>query len=205
MRIREEEVFRAEVRQLIAPPEKGRAGLWKFVNSPFALWFLSSVVLTFITAGVSWYLSNQSAERERSQKISKLTTEAKYRIEVFDKYVTSMTQALAVHAIPNDPKDTVSTEQMDLFYEHVEALDKEGVFKELSDRPLRSILWELQSIADANQRADFKAAFLGAQALQRLGKRDPDVPNPVKLYFVADMREIEKEVLVSFRRVPSPE
>jgi|ERR1041384_2798254 hypothetical protein len=208
LRIREEELFRAEVRQLIAPPEKegqGRSGLWKFVNSPFALWFLSSVVLTLITGGVSWYLSNRSAERERSQKISKLTTEAKYRIEEFDKYVTPMTEALAIHANPNDPEDTVSTSQMELFYEHVDALDKEGVFKELADRPLRSILWELQSIADANQKADFKAAFLGAQALQRLGKRDPTIPNPLKVSFVEHMAKIDKEVLVSFRRVPLPE
>lgn len=207
-RIHDEEVFRAEVRQLIAPPEKehqGRTGFWKHANSPIALLFLSSFVLTGITGGASWYLSNRSAERERHQNITKLATEAKYRIEEFDKYVTLMTEAIAIHANPNDPSDTVSTSQMGLFYEHVDALDKEGVFKELADRPLRSILWELQSIADANQKADFKAAFLGAQALQRLGKRDPDLPNPLKVSFVEHMRKINEEVLVSFRRVPSAE
>ena len=54
-RIHKEEAFRAEVRQMIAPPEKehqGRTGLWRFDNSPFGLWFLSSVVIVALSPGV---------------------------------------------------------------------------------------------------------------------------------------------------------
>jgi len=72
--------------------------------------------------------------------------------------------------------------------------------------PLRC--WEVaialsDSPVDSDKKDDIKAAFRGAQALQRLGKRDPDVPSPPKWNFAEQLEKINNEVLVNLRRVPA--
>lgn len=212
--IREQEAFRTEVRKLLAPEKEPAATnrFWKFVNSPFALWLFSSVVLTAITAGFTAYFTYRKAEDERAQTIRKLTTEASYRIQRFESYMTILYDGYATRPPKaGDMNDTVPGSQVDAFYQSVLQIDKQGVFKELSDRTLRSILWEIESLQKGNQKQYTHTAFDGAQALQDFvekfedesvkdGKVSHDSQRS-RAYFVEDLTKI-REVLAKLRQLP---
>jgi hypothetical protein len=204
-RIREEESFRIEVRKLLAPPEKeskGGGGSWKFLNSPFALWLLSSVLITGGTAFVTWYLNNRSLERERAQNVRKLTIEAGYRIERLESFLKLLSEDYGTNPNPDAVHKVVGEQQMNGFREGLLLVDKQGVFKELSDRPLLSLIWELQSLVDVNKKADVDAAFRGAKTLQDLRWRwdeENEVPKPE---FLKMLERLDKEVLTGLRRLP---
>jgi len=203
-RIREEESFRIEVRRLLAPPEKeskGANGLWKSLNSPFALWLLSSVLITGGTAFITWYLNNRSLERERAQSIRKLTIEAKYRIARLDGFITQLSKDYATNPNPGD-RDLVKAGQMGEFHLSLTMVDKDGVFKELSDRPLLSLLWELQSLVDVDKKAEVVSAFHGAQVLQDLRWRWSDTDEIPRPEFLTMIKKLDKEALTDLRRLP---
>ena len=76
------------------------------------------------------------------------------------------------------------------------------MFKELSDRPLLSLVWELQSLVDVNKKADVEAAFHGAQTLQDLRWRwasQTEIPKPE---FLKMLERLEKEAMKDLRRLP---
>jgi len=204
-RIREEESFRIEVRRLLAPPEKESKpanGLVKFLNSPFALWLLSSVLITGGTAFVTWYLNNRSLERERAQSIRKLTLEARYRIQRLDGFLKQLSEDYGTNPNPEVVHGVIGKEQMGEFHAALVEVDKEGVFKELSDRPLLSLVWELQSLVDVNKKADVEAAFHGAQTLQDLRWRwasQTEIPKPE---FLKMLERLDKESMKDLRRLP---
>jgi len=203
-RIREEESFRIEVRRLLAPPEKeskGANGLWKSLKSPFALWLLSSVLITGGTAFITWYLNNRSLERERAQSIRKLTIEAKYRIARLDGFITQLSKDYATNPNPGD-RDLVKAGQMGEFHLSLTMVDKDGVFKELSDRPLLSLLWELQSLVDVDKKAEVVSAFHGAQVLQDLRWRWSDTDEIPRPEFLTMIKKLDKEALTDLRRLP---
>ena len=55
--IREEEIFRDEIRSEVSTSESARGfkiKLWMFLNSSFGIWFLSSVLVTSAVAGYQW-------------------------------------------------------------------------------------------------------------------------------------------------------
>jgi len=60
-RIRAEEIFRDEIRQSLN--STARRSWWDVLNSSFVMWFLGSVVLSFI---VSWYAAAREAENRRA-------------------------------------------------------------------------------------------------------------------------------------------
>src|ERR1700730_12626054 len=68
-RIRAEEIFRAEVRRDL---EEGRASkrlrdtIWKFVNTSFGIWLLSSVVLASILW--VWTVSQEARQAKKAEK-----------------------------------------------------------------------------------------------------------------------------------------
>jgi hypothetical protein len=77
-RIRDEEVFRQEIRRELeaGAPQKTRGKkIWALLNSSFALWFLSSVVVAGITAVVTVHEKNNN-ERIRKEHVQhRLATE----------------------------------------------------------------------------------------------------------------------------------
>ena len=203
-RIREAEAFRIEVRELLAPPQKeskGPPGLWKYLNSPFALWLLSSVLITGATAFITRYLNNRSLERERTQTIRKLTIEAQYRIARLDGFITQLSKDYATNPNPDDGRDLVKAGQMGEFHLSLNMVDKEGVFKDFSDRPLLSLLWELQSLVDEDKKADAESAFHGAQVLQDLRWRWSDATEIQRTYFLTMLEKLNKDVLTNLRRL----
>jgi hypothetical protein len=82
-RIRAEEIFRDEVRREI----EGRGAklslaqkLWPLLNSSFAVWFLSSVVLAGLTAAIARYQKGHRAQAQRAEIERRLNTEIGSRI-----------------------------------------------------------------------------------------------------------------------------
>jgi hypothetical protein len=72
--IRAEEVFRAEIRNEIASAgrlQKPRRKVWEVLNSSFAIWFLTSVVVALI----SYLISNAALNRERVENQRRLKWE----------------------------------------------------------------------------------------------------------------------------------
>jgi hypothetical protein len=82
-RIRAEEVFRQEVRREIEAgmPERSKGNrFWSVLNSSFALWFLSSVVIAGLTAAVTTYQKSQSEHMQKADIQRHLNTEIGTRI-----------------------------------------------------------------------------------------------------------------------------
>jgi len=77
-RIREEEIFRREVRRQLNPdkrPSPVRKRIWNIVNSAFVLWLLSSVVVGLFGWGYSKYQDNAKEQARRKEIKRKLMTE----------------------------------------------------------------------------------------------------------------------------------
>jgi hypothetical protein len=82
--IREEEIFRQEVRREIEKLRTSQSGgkrLWSLLNSSFALWFLSSVVLGGLTAAIARYNAHSAREMQRAEVQRRLNTEISSRIQ----------------------------------------------------------------------------------------------------------------------------
>ncbi len=83
-KIRAEETFRFELhKQLKAKTNSGRSKrerVWSVLNSSFILWILSSVVLSSLTAGYTFYSNRRAKAEERSKLEYRLNTEISYRI-----------------------------------------------------------------------------------------------------------------------------
>jgi hypothetical protein len=70
-RIRAEEVYRSEIRERLANDRSGGRGGWKFLNSAFALWFLSTIVI----GGMSWIISERHLAIQRENTVRRATWE----------------------------------------------------------------------------------------------------------------------------------
>jgi hypothetical protein len=82
-RIRAEEVFRQEVRREIetgmAKQSTGKQ-FWSVLNSSFALWFLSSVVIASLTTVVTMYQKSHSEQMQKTDIQRRLNMEISSRI-----------------------------------------------------------------------------------------------------------------------------
>jgi hypothetical protein len=82
-KIKQEEIFREEVRKEFISKEEKKSKIWTFANSSFFLWFLSAVVV-----GLGSYYYNQHqqdlvTESQRSRRINQLDFEIENRISDF--------------------------------------------------------------------------------------------------------------------------
>lgn len=80
-RIRAEEIFREEVRTALQKqtPITWRGQIWKFLNSSFAIFLLSSVVLGAISWQYQRWVSNQTRQSELALLRDEATLELGYR------------------------------------------------------------------------------------------------------------------------------
>jgi hypothetical protein len=154
-RIRAEEVFRLEVRRELearsAPRSRG-AGLWALLNSSFALWFLSSVVIASLTAAVANYERTHSEQVQKEDRLTRLTTEIGFRVE-------NGVSALASDQRRIQAGGTLSP--FDVYVDGLNYLDNRvfyrggstpeqidySVYAEYRDRKFRSLLVDLRNVA----------------------------------------------------------
>ena len=129
---------------------------------------LSRLVLQCPSDGLSWsfasYSDYRQAEARKTEAIQKLDTEIAGRLlgarAVVDHMVSRLRQGSAFYVRPY------------VFAEVVNALDmsggapRKGVYPELRDRSLRSLLIELRRLASESQQGDLKAATTAYMSLQ---------------------------------------
>lgn len=82
VKIKEEEIFRIEVKNSLEnPPKKNKAST--LINSAFGIWFLSTIVIGLFTFFFNEYNINQKESKERNTKIKQLDLEIESRISQF--------------------------------------------------------------------------------------------------------------------------
>lgn len=88
VRIKQEEVLRAEIRKELAlsPPQATEEGwlqiLWKFLNSTFGIWLLSTVVVASVA---HFYDKQQTAYRETEAQRKEQEAESRRTREIYER------------------------------------------------------------------------------------------------------------------------
>lgn len=92
-RIRAEEIFREEVRAALqnATPHTWRGRIWKFLNSSFAIFLLSSVFLGAISWQYQRWVSNQTRESELALLREEASLELRYRFFIMREMLKQST------------------------------------------------------------------------------------------------------------------
>ncbi|HTA19256.1 MAG TPA: hypothetical protein VK989_08185 [Polyangia bacterium] len=184
-RLREEEIYRDEVRRDLAaatPPATGAKRVWTVLNSAFCLWCLSSVVVASLTAAIA---AHQKTHEEQTKAIDlrkRLATEITGRIAeareglmVDGKRVDSQ--------VPLSRQWLYSSVAAYLNNSFIAARDDShdfSIYPELRSRPFRSLLTELQSSVEPAGRpacAEADATF-GRLAVVASLNEPADAPRP---------------------------
>jgi hypothetical protein len=76
-RIREEELYRSEVRRSLEPNPTIRSRAWAAINAPVVIWGLSGVLLS----GVAKLSSDWQLQVRRAEELRRLKSEFTYRVE----------------------------------------------------------------------------------------------------------------------------
>ena len=79
-KISEEEIYRQEVRQRLDAGQAAGARFWKFLNSNFGIFLLSTVVVTILTGAYTQWQESRKCDRDRETHIAKLDREIGNRI-----------------------------------------------------------------------------------------------------------------------------
>jgi hypothetical protein len=151
-RIRAEEIFRHEVHEKIeaeAPKHSRGKRLWSLLNSSFALWFLSSVVLSGLTGAVTWY------QRWNNERLRRAEVERRLNVEISSRIFDGLDELrLDQKRIENgsiipvltgymygvnylDNRVTYNTETYDF-----------SVYPEYKQRKFRSLIFELSEVVN---------------------------------------------------------
>ena len=132
------------------PGSSSRERLWKFLNSSFGLFLLSSVGLSFLT----WlYTAVSQAIEQRAviaEKTTKLDTEISYRIRLLTNYFES---DCADHS--NLSRSTFEDIQ------HIYKADPafQAIFPENQNKDLHILIWEKAALLDADEKRVFVESF----------------------------------------------
>jgi hypothetical protein len=167
--ILDEETYRLEVRRQLearqaAPGPGGR--LWALLNSSFALWFLSSVVLTLVTARYA------TCQHEREQRAASGAAESRLDTELSNRIFQALAGARAdsldasrgdwhygVHYYTN-----ITGYLNNRFREDSGRYDF-SVHQEFRGRTFRSLVVELSDLIDPTGHGELRRALRGYDRL----------------------------------------
>ena len=155
-KIQEEENFRHEARKKLEAKRSAasiRGKLWKLLNSSFALWFLSSVVLASLTWAFTEYQRYVTEENAKAELKQRISTEITFRIangiiqnnldterlksgEQFSPYSAFLSE---FNYLNNDVYDRSVTPPFQIDY---------SVYNEYKTRKFRSLLAEIRSAVE---------------------------------------------------------
>ncbi|HEY4247091.1 MAG TPA: hypothetical protein VGM64_09560 [Lacunisphaera sp.] len=196
--IRAEELFRRQVAKEIATGEEKGTSWWSVLNSSFALWFLSSVVVSGLTAAVALYQKKHSDEKQRKDLQTRLVTEISYRIN--NGLVAMHLDEKRVGAGNVYAQGAVYAEALDYLnnrvYSGARLLDF-SIHQDYKTRQFLSLLFELRGSAGAVQRQPLRDADGEYSALEALaddaGIQNPAVDNASSLRAIAQsIQRLEK-------------
>jgi hypothetical protein len=89
--IRQEEIFRQEVRRAIEERHvKSRVKLWRFVNTSFGIWLLSTVAIGLISWSYTNWTEAKEKQRTTQELIGKLDLEIVARARNFESLLESV-------------------------------------------------------------------------------------------------------------------
>lgn len=163
--IRAEEIFRDEVRRQIeadSAKKSAQDNLWSILNSSFAVWFLSSVVVAGITAAFAKYQKSHSARAQKNDIQRRLQTEIGSRIAE-----GLIAMRLEIKRIDNGQTYWAS----DMYREALFYLDNEvrdnttvldfSIYPEYRFRKLRSLIFELAAVSEKSASTQLSATREG--------------------------------------------
>ena len=151
--IRLEEQYRAEVRQSIATTA-GASKVLTFLNSPFVIWFLSTVAIGLITWGYQSLQARAAAERVTTLRRSAVTAEIGFRLQPVDQ-MREFNEILAYLSELDSPATT------------------RYMLGEFKGRSLSSLLWELRTLVPGNR--DVAELLHTFQVIQKTPPSQPGV------------------------------
>jgi hypothetical protein len=172
-RIRAEEIYREEVRKDLSYPKSVRKQIWSLLNSPFGLWFLSSVVLAGLLFAIN---SLQQSEKERSevrQTINSLALELQERFSV---------SATAIEKGSSNNSYSVAIGRLNQATE---------IFPKFRNRSFASLLQELALVVVKSKKAPVEAARKSAMDLAAIA-------NEINNHTIAG-KSIESEKLAKIK------
>ena len=164
-------------KEIAAGEEKGTSW-WSVLNSSFALWFLSSVVVSGLTAAVALYQKKHSEEKQRKDLQTHLVTEISYRINNgliamhLDEKRVNAGNVYAQGALYNEALSYLDNR----VYTGALLLDF-SIHQDYKTRRFLSLLFELHGSADAGQRPPLREADREYSALEALAD-DAGIQNP---------------------------
>ena len=124
-----------EVRASFEQPSNIQKRMWKFLNSAFGLWILSSIALAFVTWSYSQWQASAVKESERHALVERITTEIAGRLRNGETLVHSSRTREQLYTALVAINGGANHINFDF-----------GVFPEFRLRTLQSLLYELDGI-----------------------------------------------------------
>ena len=173
-RVQAEEGYRLEVRRELTAKEvapKGKDRLWKILNSSFALWFLSSVVVAGTATGYARYEAKRSEEVKEVETIRRLDTEIAGRI-------TEARYGLCMDLVYIDDRKNYTPASIygytlkylnNSFANDPNNPQDYSIYPEFKTRTLRSLVFELSTMVDQSQVPMMRQMLIDYEKFADLG------------------------------------
>jgi hypothetical protein len=171
-RIRTEEIFRTEVRRELETTEtpSHAKNIWTFLNSSFALWFLSSVVLAGLTTAVTSYQAKHKEQSRRAEIERRLDTEISSRIGLTLR-VLRLEQADIARGEAQPAGTAYGKAESYLDNSFPKTSWDFSIYPEYKARTFRSLIFELTSVVDPSEHFDPQEAIMAYDGLMDAGSR----------------------------------
>jgi hypothetical protein len=164
-KIREEEIYRQEVRQQLEsekPKLTGKKKLWEAINKPFILWCLSSIAIGFISWMYSSYQAREiksSADKATERKIDE---EAVRRLDLAGSDLVSIEDELVQRSDYRTPESIFTQTKVDLDD------SRASLYPEFEGRKFNALLAELRGLTSSPREIDeLKKAISSYEALDK--------------------------------------
>lgn len=165
--IREEELLRADILRELEAARQDRKSrkekAWALLNTGFALWFLSTVLVGIVTFTYSRFDSNQK-ERLRQRAVrDQLDQEIAARL-------MSSSQSLDALAKRLEGGSLISS-RASIYDSVLRSLGSDGgIFKEYDDRNFPSLAFALQPLVSPKEAKEIAGAILAYQQLRQVSE-----------------------------------
>jgi hypothetical protein len=129
--IRQEEIFRNEIRQeldLKKKPRTWRQKLSAFFNTGFGLWLLSRILVGRLTFGYSWLQNRWAQEKQKDEQFDRVNMEIIIRISDFKASLDHVTDSKSLHEALRNLDDPSQPKY------------GKGVFPDFKERTFKSLL-----------------------------------------------------------------
>ena len=148
-RIRDEEIFREEVRRTVAEkPSQTRTPkqkIWDFLNTTVGFWLLSVISVSCLSFVYAEHQNSLLKKRENAETISQIDTEISYRLEHFERSIN----------IAENSDDTLNI-YLVAIRQLIVPNPQFTMLSDFKERSLPSLLYELESLVPESQKLTVK-------------------------------------------------